>query len=232
MNTGKDAILKALRIDEEALIFRKLYRYKWFKDMYPSDQKEMINNISQCAKQAHENLVDRYGSVSTEEYAERLGVNVCESEEVPSEFFLHFALFQTPPPLITLTMPSIRMASDYIKKYSLEGEFKNIDIRGFALSHELYHALENIHPEYYTVSKKIEKKIFKIRIGSESPKVLSEMGARFFSRLLQNTDVTVGALETLLVFAFQEFDQIRKEEISKNNWGRVVKFYTQLRSNK
>lgn len=231
MDDEKTVILKVLAMSEDDLVFEKLNNHDWFRKMDDSLQKEMVNSIFLCAQQAYEDLIKQFGDNTTDEYAKKLGVEICESEDVPSELFLHFALFQTPPHKISLTMPSIRMASDYIKKNCLENEFKNVDIRGFALSHELFHVLEELHPDYYTISKKIEKRgLFSKKLVS--PKILSEMGARYFSMFVQKTSITTGALETLLVLAFREYEQIRKDEFIKNNRDKIVKFYTKLRPNK
>ena len=227
-------IQKMLNLTPDQEARHKLVKQPWFIAMDPQMADQVVHNTLEYAKDIYDKLQADFGICSAGEYAFKLEVTAQHSKDPASEFFLHFALFQTPPPTITLTDSSINLTEEYIQKKNLEGSFAGVDVGDFALAHELYHVMEDKYPELYAsvATATTKRKSFTGRTKKVPIRLLGEIAACRFSQLVLDTNVTASSLEAVLTYAFRDNQKEMLEQNTSKRWKKTIDMLTKLRPNK
>lgn len=167
-----------------------------YKRIKQSDRENIINRSIMCAEEKYDELKKQYGNLKPLEYAEKLNIKISKSDEKMDRYFPCISSYNQAPPVISLSMPAVRMINDRIKQLKISG--RDIDIIDTAVAHELFHHIEYKDKGIYTTNVHVEiYKIGKIEYKT-CPLCASEIAAVHFSKICSKIDFSPVIFEKLL----------------------------------
>ena len=146
------------------------------------EERSVIKGATSCALLTAEHMIHRYGPVSPQELAARLGLKLTRTSEKVSEPFLYLSLYLPAQREIILYDRSLELIEGFLRQNGLEGLTPPEDVSRAAIYHEIFHAWEEDTPGLYTRSRMLERKalgLFPVRRALDGA---CEVGAAHFSK--------------------------------------------------
>ena len=172
-----------------------------YKKMSEETKKEIVSNSFKCASVEFKKLHDKFGDISLVDYAKRFDLKVIEDNEALQNMYMYVSLYIAQNSTIKISNYSIDKIKECIESEDLSSIINKSSLRDIALSHELFHHIEEKSREIYTKEKTFENLIFgKIKIKT-CPIAASEIAAVEFSRLLSKIEYSPLIYEIILVYS-------------------------------
>lgn len=160
----------------------------------------MIEDSIMCAHDTYDRLINEHGRLTAEEYAGRLGIKIDEDDEI-SDAYPCISIYNADPPLIRISSSIIDEIHKYMEVNGVYGLLGKDGIREIAISHELFHHLEEIYSNIYTRKRNVEIYVLKIIKCKVCAMSTSEIAAVSFSKLLAGIEYSPCIYEILLLLS-------------------------------
>jgi hypothetical protein len=106
-----------------------------------SQRAEIVKKSYECGRENAIKLINRFGALSIEEYAGRLGIQLKYKSEYGPGNTMMFAKFESPD-LITLYGQNIALVKSLIEETGTSELFKSVNLEHIILAHEMFHFIE------------------------------------------------------------------------------------------
>ena len=169
---------------------------------FPLEQKkEIISNVIAVCEQFKDELRRDFGEDKQPAfYAQMLGVDVVYIEEKDSFAHNYIGNYSLKKKQISINMFVLNKIISYIRENSLENLIDERKIGQTVIAHELFHAMQAIHPDTYVDTAMFPTKIFGFIKVKTKLSVLEEIGAVHFSKIL--TDLPFNPLVFNKIYSF------------------------------
>ena len=152
------------------------------KSKFSIDKRIALTNESiRCGQYHAQALIKKHGRTTSNEYAEKLGLDVTFADRPNDGGFVIFAQYK-PPKGIWIFNDSIKKAEVTLKLNPDISFLSKVDIQNVLIAHELFHYIEHITPDIYTKSEKIELWSFGPFSNKSSISCLSEIAGMKFAK--------------------------------------------------
>jgi len=178
------------------------------------EKAEMIEKANQCGCKEAIKLKERYGEGTCRQYAQRLGLTICEIEENNANDYILFAKFNSPNKISIITN-NVKKGEETVQKENLDELIEEVKIDDILIGHEMFHFIEGQNSEIYTRNAKIMLwKIGPIKYNSGLI-ALGEIAAMAFVKELLKISYYPNLFDILLLYSHDEkrakmlYDEVR-----------------------
>lgn len=153
----------------------------------PLDKKlEILEHTYQVSKDFYNELVNNFGNLKASEYATTIGVPVLYVNEEDSYNYNYIGLYSEKSKNISVNLYVVNRIQKAIKEYGLDEVIDSDIITQVVIGHELFHYMQELHPDTYIEKKQFDTKVFGIFKVKTQYLILEEIAAIYFSKLITN----------------------------------------------
>lgn len=183
---------------------------------------DMIKKANECGRLEAIDLKKKYGTKTCSQYAQKLGLIICEIEEKNANDYILFAKFNSPNK-ISININNVKKGEETVKKENLNLLIEEVKIEDILIAHEMFHFIEGKNKEIYTTNTKIM--LWKLGpIKYESGLIaLGEIAAMAFTKELLQISYYPNLFDILLLYSHDEkraktlYDEVRDIKGADNN---------------
>lgn len=171
------------------------------------DEKDLISRSIECGL----SFAKTYKGQTVEDLLKKFDLEISRDEGSTSLSYYELAYFEEPNRIV-LCDNNINLVKDKAQEIK---ELRNINVEDIIISHEIFHKIEEIHPDIYT--NKVQVLLFKIGPIKKYKKIkaASEIGAMAFSKELLGLDFNPLIVSYLLALACGK-EKVIYEKISRS----------------
>lgn len=198
----KDITLDLVRIPESDW-WKYAFGREPLNGIFTDEQRmQLYEQAVLCGQRYADDCLQKYGDISIEEMAEKMGLEVIYKERTQSKFRVLFADFQEPK-TIHIYSEGIDKAAEFLEDPAIREAFgEDTDLTSILMAHELFHVVELRNPKIWTRTYRVQLwKVGKIRNTSPLA-VLSEIAAMAFAARLNRIDYSPYVLDAFLVYGY------------------------------
>lgn len=155
----------------------------------------------QCGQEHARDFIKQFGRASSDQHAEKLGLDVIFEDRPNDGGFVIFAQYR-PPKKILVFNECLRKAEVTLKANPDILHFSKDDIQNVLIAHELFHYVEQSTPNIYTKSKKLELWSFGPFSNKSPISCLSEIAGMAFAKELTGISYSPYLFDLFLVYGY------------------------------
>lgn len=197
-NSIRDEVLSLLTLSDEEAGYGVLNADPMARSLSEEQKWETVRRSILCAEEEYGRLVRELGVGRPSAYAFALEIDLVRETTEPSVFFPYFALYRSRPPSITIAQAAILMTRKIISEQGLELSLGKVDLEELAIAHEVFHHIEHIHPDIYTVKAKLDVVWLAGIHHKQHLNASGEIAGRHFSKLLTGLSYSPRVFEVVL----------------------------------
>lgn len=203
-NSAKEIIQKLKGLDDSYWADYILRKDLIYKKIDCSTKEKIKKESVDCGNKIADEFIYKYGSLGTSEYINELGLNVIDEYKETDKDYLYISIYNSAHKTVRISKYTTDKIEDYMDKNDLNRLIDKKKIIEVAVMHEIFHHIEEMHPDIYTRQKNAEIDFLKMIRYKVKVIAASEIAAVFFSKKMIGLKYSPCIYEVILLLLQHE----------------------------